>query len=189
MDSFQDEVNYNNRIVPEDRDKLISLLEEYSDKLSKKCDFIDNNTQISNRNFRIFKYTISITVLLAIMISCYSILVGASVSSNASWLSESFRGVVFGVALLLISSLSSYILNSVSKSSFLREMQRPKGVINSRTHEAHSLAHRLEKLVRIASQFYEHVETKRISKIELDLKIAEAESVLHYYDSIVGKPK
>jgi hypothetical protein len=62
-------------------------------------------------------------------------------------------------------------------------------LIDSRNQEAHALAHRLNKLVGIASEFYEHVEKKEISKIELDLKISEAESVLNYYDSIVGKPK
>jgi hypothetical protein len=94
------------------------------------------------------------------------------------------RSSVIFTASVFAATSSFIVLQSVGNG-----LLRKKSTIDSRNHEAHSLAHRLNKLVGIASEFYEHVEKKEISKIELDLKISEAESVLNYYDSIVGKPK
>jgi hypothetical protein len=55
------------------------------------------------------------------------------------------------------------------------------------THDAKFLASRLENLVELASQFHEHIEKRRIDKIEMDLKLAEAESALEYYRMTVGE--
>jgi hypothetical protein len=178
MDSFQDEINYENRIVPEDRDKLISLLEEYSAKLIKKCDLVGRNRRILN--FILISSAIVFFIGITVAVACYSILPPYwSSSLLALWIAFWIVAIFFTDFLFGILSVF-FDLISASKN---------KGVIDSSTHEAHSLAHRLEKLVGIASEFYEHIEKKEISKIELDLKIAEAESVLNYYDSIVGKPK
>ncbi len=169
MDSFQDEINYENRIVPEDRDKLISLLEEYSSKLRRKCDSID----------RLYLYFFLVIILFIITISVGVVWIGIAKQLNLDYYFLTFSLVI--ATFLGISSLEN---------SFVRRVFLPdKNTISSNNHEAHSLAYRLEKLVRVASEFYEHVEKKEISKIELDLKIAEAESVLNYYDSIVGRPK
>jgi hypothetical protein len=171
MDSSQDDVKYENRIVPEDRDKLISLLEEYSAKLRRKCDYIDKSLFI----FKAFLFSIAIVST----ITCVSII---SFYKKMDYPTSSFIFIVSSLAL----SASSIALISLYDDD--NELKR-KNIINSRNHEAHALSHRLNKLVGIASEFYEHVEKKEISKIELDLKISEAESVLNYYDSIVGKPK
>lgn len=172
MDSFQDDIKYENRIVPEDRDKLISLLEEYSVKLRRKCDYIDKNF----RTLKAFLFFLIVTFTIASFVSLFY-------SANIG-LPASMAIVTLSILGATISFLSLLALDSDDDS-----ILRKKNIINSRSHEAHSLAHRLNKLVGIASEFYEHVEKKEISKIELDLKISEAESVLNYYDSIVGKPK
>jgi hypothetical protein len=171
MDSSQDYTQYENRIVPEDRDKLISLLEEYSLKLRKKCDYIDKSLLI----FKAFLFSIAIvsTITFVFIITLHK---------KINYPASDFIFVVSFLAFLA----SSIALISLYKDD--NELKR-KNIINFRNHEAHAIAHRLNKLVGIASEFYEHVEKKKISKIELDLKISEAESVLNYYDSIVGKPK
>jgi hypothetical protein len=174
MDSSQDHTKYENRILPEDRDKLISLLEEYAGKLRRKCDYIDK----SLRALKAFLF-----FLTAIFIITLLLLISIPSSQRAVYPAADF---IFMLSVLgsTISLASLMVLNRDDDS-----MLRRKNIINSRNHEAHALAHRLNKLVGIASEFYEHVEKKEISKIELDLKISEAESVLNYYDSIVGKPK
>jgi hypothetical protein len=157
MDSFQDE--------------LISLLEEYSAKLIKKCDLVGRNRRILN--FILIFSTIVFFIGITVAVAHYSILPPYwSSSLLALWIAFWIGAIFF----------TDFLFDLISAS-------KNKGVIDSSTHEAHSLAHRLEKLVGIASEFYEHIEKKEISKIELDLKISEAESVLNYYDSIVGKPK
>jgi hypothetical protein len=172
MDSSQDYTQYKNRIVPEDRDKLISLLEEYSLKLRKKCDYIDK----SLRALKTFLFFAAVIFMITFVIALsYVQRIGSSTSFAISFVSI-MASAVSWVALVALYADDDNVL-------------RGKSIINSRNHEAHALAHRLNKLVGIASEFYEHVEKKAISKIELDLKISEAESVLDYYDSIVGKPK
>lgn len=168
MDSSQDYTKYENRIVSEDRDKLISLLEEYSAKLQKKCDY-----------FRALKAFLFFLIVVFTITSFVSLFSSARIGFPASM-------IIFIISIMVstISFISLLALDSDDDS-----ILRKKNTINSRNHEAHALAHRLSKLVGIASEFYEHVEKKAISKIELDLKISEAESVLNYYDSIVGKPK
>jgi hypothetical protein len=177
MDSFESDLKYENRIVPEDRDKLISLLEEYSAKLRKKCDYID-------KNFRIFKaFLFSVTSSIAIIsaVTCISLFAYYSYKEIDSP-TYAFIYVVSCLSFLFSSIALAYLWIYDNK-------LRRKNTITPRNYETHALAHRLNKLVGIASEFYEHVEKKAISKIELDLKISEAESVLNYYDSIVGKPK
>jgi hypothetical protein len=170
MDSFQNNFEYENRIVPEDRDKLISLLEEYSIKLRKRCDLIDRNSRIFYLTF-IFSFVSSTVILIAFLFRNYP---------------EIFTSTLTPIAIYAFAIAFGY---SIFGMRHVLSMARKRDKIDSHNHEAHSLAYRLEKLVRIASEFYEHVEKKTISKIELDLKISEAESVLNYYDSIIGKPK
>jgi hypothetical protein len=172
MDSSQDYAKYENRIVPEDRDKLISLLEEYSAKLRRKCDYIDKNLRVLKAFLFFLSFISIITCLIAISHS-------HRIGSDTSFIILMVSGLICFTSLSFLLSLSN------NDDSILRK----KNIIDSRNHEAHALAHRLNKLVGIASEFYEHVENKAISKIELDLKISEAESVLNYYDLIVGKPK
>jgi hypothetical protein len=172
MDNFQDDVKYENRIVPEDRDKLISLLEEYSAKLRRKCDYI-------NKSLRALKLLLFFTTVIVVITFFIAITYGHIIGSSAS----------FVICVVSISFMISFgILGALLYPDDDNVLGR-KSIIDSRNQEAHALAHRLNKLVGIASEFYEHVEKKAISKIELDLKISEAESVLNYYDSIVGKPK
>ncbi len=171
MDSFQDDIKYENRIVPEDRDKLIALLEEYSAKLQKKCDYIDRSLII----IKTFLFSIAIISAVACV---YAIAYHKRMDSSTHFF-------ILMVSFLALSASSMSLFHLYDDDN---ELER-KNIINSHNHETHALAHRLNKLVGIASGFYEHVEKKEISKIELDLKISEAESVLNYYDSIIGKPK
>jgi hypothetical protein len=77
--------------------------------------------------------------------------------------------------------------------------------------EAKKMSSRLEKVIRIASQIQDHFSTNRrrsaeiqalslisasikskpiplvISEVELDLRLADAESALEYYQEIIGK--
>ena len=50
--------------------------------------------------------------------------------------------------------------------------------------DAKTFSIRLEKVVRLASQIEEHNVTNLVSRIELDLRIADAESALQHYESL-----
>ena len=53
--------------------------------------------------------------------------------------------------------------------------------------DAKTLSNRLEKVVRLASQIEEHNVTNLVSRIELDLRIADSESALAHYQSVQNK--
>lgn len=53
--------------------------------------------------------------------------------------------------------------------------------------EARRMAVRLKKVIRIASQIQENLSSNLITKVELDLRLADAESTLEYYHEIVEK--
>lgn len=53
--------------------------------------------------------------------------------------------------------------------------------------EARRMAVRLKKIIRIASQIQENLSSNLITKVELDLRLADAESALEYYHEIVEK--
>jgi hypothetical protein len=181
--NFEQSINYDDRITVADREKIISMLDEYSGTLRHRCDHVDriNKNRLSLTYFSLFSMW---TILLLYIIINSKMYQGKNMENSPA---------IYSLMAYASFALTAFLLSMDSKTNFLRSMNRRNtrntSEINSRTYEAHSLAHRLEKLVRIASSFHEHVEIRRINKIELDLKIAEAELVLNYYEAVVGQPK
>jgi hypothetical protein len=70
-------------------------------------------------------------------------------------------------------------------------LHRKREDINLRllTSDADAFASKLKKVIRIASQAEEHIIVNPIHRIELDLRLTDAESALRRYEIIVGEKK
>lgn len=137
----------------EDRELLISLLKEYSEKLTVACDGV-NQQKIINR---------FLLLLLSILAPSFRI-----------WIPQldSFP-ISLTVILLVAFAFSIYVTKSVSDLKY----------------KSKTIAIKLEKAVRITSQIAEHFEDNFSKRIELDFRLADAESALEYYKKIEQRRK
>jgi hypothetical protein len=175
------EASYSN-LEKDDINLLISLLGEYSEKLIKLCEKIEDNKQ---------KYSLGEFFLPRL---------GGGIAL-ITWSIFSLQAYPYFVILgiLIFSIFTIYVAVSANHI-------RKKIKISER--EAKKMSSRLEKVIRIASQIQDHFSPNRrrnriskseisvgiqssiplvISGVELDLRLADAESALEYYQEIVGK--
>ena len=166
------EASYSN-LEKDDINLLISLLGEYSEKLIRLCAKIEENKQ--KKSLLYFVLGIIVITLLTI-----SIIISFRIYTYFSILGT----LIFSIFMLYLTIPAYYI--------------RKKIKISER--EAKKMSSRLEKVIRIASQIQDHFSSNRrrsvglkssiplvISGVELDLRLADAESALEYYQEIVGK--
>jgi hypothetical protein len=137
-----------------DRKVLISLLTEYSDKVLKICD------QIEQGKNNISKITLTLIWLTV-----------AGIFPYLKAINPNIKLLIF-VLLFATFYVIYYPINQRLK--LLRR-------------DAKIFSIRLEKVVRLASQIEEHSVTNLVSRIELDLRIADAESALAHYQSVQNK--
>ncbi len=196
--------------LPEDRELILSLLKEYSEKLIDVCNKIYNdngeitNYSLDSDNFvelekskerleklkeerlerleklkelarrRIIILTY-IGVGFAIFVSLSSFIVVFFESIIIKY-GQLIFGVVLGSCLLGIYSFFNSFFNNVrfeQEQKFLKQSSR-------------TIALKLKKIIRVASQIDEHIETSLGKRIELDLRLTDAESALEYYELVTG---
>jgi hypothetical protein len=145
----------------EDRKLLVSLLNEYSGKLELICDRIELKNR---RNLRIFGFFIFGSLLIGI----------ASV-----WLYQ--RGNLTSLDFLVV--LPMGVLGGFGLKN-LNTNHRQK---TSSVRDARAIAKRLEKVVRLVSQMHEHSVNSVSVKLEMDLRLADAEIVLEHYEALTQK--
>ncbi len=145
----------------EDRKLLVSLLNEYSGKLSIICDRIEVRNRRSLRIFSLFGFgfLLFVTICLWLYQQDYPIL-------------NLLLGTVFGLfgGLLNIENLKS---NHKQKESSVRD--------------ARVIAKRLEKVVRLVSQMHEQSASSVSIRLEMDLRLADAEIVLEHYEALTQR--
>jgi hypothetical protein len=137
----------------EDRQILLSLLQEYSAKLNSLNSQIEERIVFYNNFFLI---TSLMPVLFLIIIF------------------STYQFFPYNLYLVIISLFIVGVL-------FFRLIVRKKTKRRILEKQAEILAIKLERLVRTTSQYQENVEKNYIRKIELDLRLADAESSLSYY--------
>jgi hypothetical protein len=195
MSHIEEDIDYGNEIIATDRDKLISMLDEYSAKLNRNI--IDRERKKS------LPLLCSILLFCLVGILTFTRFFVSEVINNHSdsitnesviyialaW--SSIVSVVSGGLAFYFGYRGSSVTTIFPHDNMknVPEIYTETSETNNYTYDIHSLAYRLEKLVRMASQFYEHVETNQIDKMNLDFKLAAAESVLKYYESTIGQPK
>jgi hypothetical protein len=172
------EASYSN-LEKDDINLLISLLGEYSEKLIRLCAKIEDNKQ---------KYSLGEFFLPRL---------GGGIAL-ITWSIFSLQAYPYFVILGILIFVIFTIYVAVSANHIRKKIKLSE-------REAKKISSRLEKVIRIASQIQEHFSANRrrsaritvigginsiplvISGVELDLRLADAESALEYYQEIIGK--
>jgi len=147
-------------ITIEDRALLVSLLSEYGDRLLKLCERIDNIKD---------KYILG-EYFAPILGGCLSIIT----------LFIPFPNLTINLAIIMIISFVFFLYGTVIALKDRRKLKFLK-------KEARMIVVRLEKVIRVASPIQENLSPRLITKLELDLRLADAESALEYYYEIIEK--
>ncbi len=140
---------------------LLDLLKEFGSKLRQSCDEWTTRSE-RNRNF-VYRFAIAASLLVLLSYYLYELQVIRFFHVTLCW-----SLLVGGAVGLLWSSFS---------------IQRKRRMILG--DEIQILADQVERLVTTASQIAEHTEQDFDNRLQLDLRLAEAEGALRYYRHIV----
>jgi hypothetical protein len=166
----------------EDSQLLVSLLNEYAEKLEVSCGRIENLITSKDRRYAyVFTLVCLIIVaggLIGILETNYHLniflVINAPAFSNA--VLTPILTVTFIAMLALIVAYGIEIVNISLKIDVL-------------IRDAKILAKRLEKVVQIVSQIQEHAVERVSRRVEMDLRLADAEITLGHYESISRRRK
>jgi hypothetical protein len=149
----------------EDRKLIISLLNEYSEKLLHVCEQIDKYQK------RLFLVVMLLSVLIVL-----GILLSDTSTQAHNFIFEHAFNTKFTLSLftLVFISIVSIIFNIGRRVALLKR-------------DATVLYVKLEKIIRATSQAQEHILSNFVSRIELDLRLADAESALEHYSVMMRK--
>lgn len=180
MSASQDASQKFHQYDSDDRQLLVGLLHEYSDKLVEASREVARKRTIK-KGANIFLYlllgfSLSLSYLfwqlfLARMKSIDDISLYLTVSENL-FLTVLFTSVL--IFTILLFCFSNLVLPSGGAEHDLLE------------RDARMIANRLESAVRLTVEVADQVETNLARKLELDLRIDDASSALEYYYSVVN---
>jgi hypothetical protein len=145
----------------EDQKLIISLLKEYSEKLLNMCERVEIN---KGRNF---------------LIRLFSIVVPFAIFALANFLLKVAPIPFFEAAASIYAGSIVFLLLSIPTIYDLNKSSTQKTALLSR--DAEILSIKLEKVIRAASQAHEHVVSNFVGRLELDLRLTDAESALQRY--------
>jgi hypothetical protein len=148
---------------------VIVLISEYNEKLIKLCEKIEDNKK---------KYSLSRFFLL-----CLFLLLSLLFISLIRWNNVLFKNNIFFDVLVLF-IIPIYILFILYSYIFSNNATKKIGILQ---RQAKSTSLKLERIIRTASQLQDHVDPQCLIILELDFRLADAESALEYYQEIVGK--
>ena len=142
-------------------EELNLLLNEYGEKLIKLCEKIEN--------YRV-KYYLTSSLFL-VFGGCITLI---------AWVTSFFKeNIYFAILGVLV-----FTLFIIYTAIFVQNIKRR---LKSLEKTAKKISFRLEKIIRLASQIHNQTDKLSILALELDLRLADAESALEYYQEIVGK--
>jgi small-conductance mechanosensitive channel len=146
----------------EDRKLIISLLNEYAEKLLNICEQISKH----QRNLTVL-VLVFVLAIVAYMYFYYSMPIGNTIVTISSIIIT----IVFVPFII-------YIYFGIQK---LELLQRKASIISVK----------LEKVIRAASQAQEHTIMGRsfFSDLEVDLRLSDAELALQHYTDLIKKRK
>jgi cytochrome c-type biogenesis protein CcmE len=160
----------------EDEKLIISLLNEYSNKLMLVFYKIDKQKKRLTLFFLYFGGLITSVILLLYTV-WLEIFTFNSVFASAGLAKTIFRLVLI---LSILMPVSVFIIFT-----FYQIKQNIKQLMI----DANILALRLEKIIRVASQVHEHVLSNVVSRLELDLRLADAEIALQHCTDLFKKTR
>jgi UDP-N-acetylmuramyl pentapeptide phosphotransferase/UDP-N-acetylglucosamine-1-phosphate transferase len=153
----------------EDRKIIISLLNEYAEKLLNVCERIDKHQKRLRRFFLCLGGLICSVALLLVTTWVETFLFSDSVNASRSVL-------IFSLLFTLFLFIIDTIYDTKQKMRLL-------------VQDGKILSAKLEKVIRAASQAQEHVLSNFLSRIELDLRLADAESAIQHYTVLMKTRK
>ena len=171
-------------IFARDRDNLLVLIYENSEKLNRLCEKIDHENRIGvlikplyNPKLGNFFAVLAIILLIALLIIIRQ-------------LSIAKGNVFFHVHGLLFTIFFSFVLLFLILAfSLATFFNYNRNQIKSLSLKSRLIATKLEKMIRISSQLETH-EAKNLSRyLEMELRIADAESALSYFDMLMKNIK
>jgi ABC-type transport system involved in multi-copper enzyme maturation permease subunit len=142
-------------------EELNLLLNEYGEKLIKLCEKIED--------YRIKYYLTSF--LFLVFGGCIVLITWAT-----SFFKENIYFAILGVLFFTLFIIYTAIF-----------VQNIKRRLKSLEKTAKQISFRLEKIIRVASQIHNQTDQLSILALESDLRLADAESALEYYQEIIGK--
>jgi hypothetical protein len=183
----------------DDRQVLVDLLHEYSEKLVTMSRRIILNGDQSKRKsefnlFAIFTLVLSVCISYLLWNFFQAFEESVTTSRNMVFLmlhwnflsSQSFINILCTAALLfalMYWRLSIYMGYGpkARQDYYFDEME-----LNLQEKDAQMIAGKLESVMRLTVEVTNQVETNLARKLELDLRLADASYALEYYHSIVG---
>lgn len=152
---------------PDDIEKMMSLLAEYSVKLRTMCDGYNKNL--------IRKSEISALSLIATIMSVTIAVTVTAIGPNVDLIKEfDFNekiAVYVFVGIGIVVSLSAFA-GTISNTRYRAQ------------YDMHQVAVTLEKIVRMSSQYGEHAIRKIGDRFEFEIRLAEAEASLRVYEQV-----
>ncbi|PZN77066.1 MAG: hypothetical protein DM484_15315 [Candidatus Methylumidiphilus alinenensis] len=148
----------------EDLNKVMKLLNEYTDKLRAICE----EHEVS-RFRRLQMMSMSMIVLMSVVAS--SMLFALRDHGPFSSFTLPLLVLVVGVTASSFFFLTTTMTSRRFRYSF----------------QAKQIALTVQKLISLASQYSEHSASKISDKFEFDLRVAEAEAALHMYEEVFNR--
>lgn len=187
MSASQDSSQKFHEYDSEDRQLLVNLLHEYSDKL------VEASREVARKKAGIsageiitfipcFIFSCSFSYLFWTVMSSYmEINLESTYSQYSSIIILSTAILLFPIVLLFFIRTNLFYSFSLSKQSRLQKIEN-----DLLEKDARMIANRLESAMRLTVEIADRVETNLARKLELDLRIDDAASALEYYHSVVN---
>jgi hypothetical protein len=196
MSTNQDSSERFHEYDSDDRQLLVGLLHEYSEKLietsrevarkrgatSKKGELIILSSAI------VFSYALSSLLLKTLVVFVKADEEIGFFRTAYKILSDSWSIIVFCNTIVLLPFVLSYFIRanlfaSFEFSNYDRLLKTENDLLEK---DARMIADRLESAMRLTVEIADQVETNLARKLELDLRLDDASSALDYYYSIVN---
>jgi hypothetical protein len=159
-----------------DRKILVDLLQEYSTKLITICDNLFAAKNIQKSYFYFILLSSFLIVFYIVKTRIDEIYYGLQI--DRLWLINFFLStsttlIIFALTIK-ISSLSPFFKPYARSITQKRLLERDASII----------AGKLEKVIQVTIEIQDQIETNLSRKLELDLRVADAQSALDYYYSV-----
>jgi hypothetical protein len=179
-----------------DRQLLVDLLHEYSDKLIQSAKDLELTERRVNKQARInnllttildvSSYGIAISLGLISLLLLIVNLISAYQSNSLIKFGSTYIAGLTASFIFMLSAVILIAVSKINKSVKTNEIPRQTlRTINLLHEDARSNADKLEKVMRVTIEIQDQLEINLARKLELDLRISDAQSALEYYYSVV----
>jgi hypothetical protein len=182
----------------EDRQLLVNLLHEYSEKLIQISQELDLKKQQRSKQTQIYKSiekifgiafyisaiglaSVSLLILSLYLVFRYQMFVS---NQSKAFSSDDLMVVAFLLGLFILSGFVVFQSPKINASTN-RTPTKIVRMIGLLEEDTRTIADKLEKVMRVTIEIQDQIEINLARKLELDLRIGDAQSALEYYYSVV----